>query len=185
MIRSAARIFDRDGYALSTLQDICAEALMSKGALYVHFPEGKRTLADAVEGLALDEVRRALDRTGAGSAMQRLIDGSHALATAVEGDVVVRAGFVLGCDRARRGTATAYSAWRDFVRHALDAARVEGVTTTSAAAAGAEPVIITMPLLGVITDIPAVEPAAWWRLILPQLVTAAALPTLTPTPSAG
>ena len=157
---------------------------MSKGALYFHFPEGKRTLADAVEDLALDEVRRVLHHTDAGSAAQRLIDGSHALATAVERDVVVRAGFVLGCDRARRGAATAYSAWREFVRHALDAACDEGVTTTDAAA-GAEPVIITMPLLGVIADIPAVEPATWWRLILPQLVTAAALPTLTPTPSAG
>ncbi|TQM85367.1 hypothetical protein FHX81_7847 [Saccharothrix saharensis] len=154
---------------------------MSKGALYFHFPEGKRTLADAVEALALDEVRGALRRTGAGSAVQRLIDGSHALAAAVEGEVVVRAGFVLGCDRARRGPATAYAAWRDFVRHALDAARVEGVTTAGAAAA--EPVITAMPLLGVLADVPAVEPATWWRLILPQLVTAAALPTVTPTPS--
>lgn len=154
---------------------------MSKGALYFHFPEGKRTLADAVEDLALDEVRGALRRVSAGSAVQRLVDGSHALAAAVAGEVVVRAGFALGCDRARRGTATAYAAWRDFVRHALDAARVEGVTTPDAAAA--EPVITTMPLLGVLTDDPAVEPATWWRLILPQLVTAEALPTVTPTPS--
>lgn len=47
LVGAAAVIFDRDGFAGTTLETVCAEAEVTKGALYCHFPS-KAALAAAV-----------------------------------------------------------------------------------------------------------------------------------------
>ncbi|WIY00868.1 ScbR family autoregulator-binding transcription factor [Amycolatopsis mongoliensis] len=47
LVDAAAAIFDRDGFAGTTLDTVCAEAEVTKGALYCHFPS-KAALAAAV-----------------------------------------------------------------------------------------------------------------------------------------
>ncbi|MGW4521871.1 ScbR family autoregulator-binding transcription factor [Amycolatopsis sp. NPDC004378] len=47
LVDAAAAIFDRVGFAGSTLELVCAEAAVTKGALYCHFPS-KAALAAAV-----------------------------------------------------------------------------------------------------------------------------------------
>ncbi|MGW3965131.1 ScbR family autoregulator-binding transcription factor [Amycolatopsis sp. NPDC005003] len=47
LVDAAAAIFDRVGFAGTTLENVCAEAQVTKGALYCHFPS-KAALAAAV-----------------------------------------------------------------------------------------------------------------------------------------
>jgi len=47
LLRAAAEVFDRAGFAGSTLTDVCARAEVSKGALYCHF-RSKEALGAAI-----------------------------------------------------------------------------------------------------------------------------------------
>lgn len=48
LLRAAERLFGRDGYETTQLDDIAARAGVTKGALYHHFPAGKSALFEAV-----------------------------------------------------------------------------------------------------------------------------------------
>lgn len=52
LIRSAAQIFDREGFSVASLTGISSLAGVSNGALHFHFAS-KAALADAVEAAAL------------------------------------------------------------------------------------------------------------------------------------
>lgn len=99
LLLAAAQEFRRHGYDRAKLSVISAEAGVSSGALHFHF-ENKAALADALRAEASHALRRAarLVHGRRTSALQALVDVAHALADMLRHSVVVRAGFVLGCE---------------------------------------------------------------------------------------
>lgn len=101
IIRAAASIFERDGFAAAPLSGITRRATVTKGALYFHF-SSKRELAHAVIAEAADTLQvllgEARRRQGAQLPLQIVIDLSHALVGRLADDPVLRAGLRLGGD---------------------------------------------------------------------------------------
>ncbi len=60
LVRTAMRLFRRQGYASSGLQQILAESGAPKGSLYHYFPDGKEALGEAAVRLAADMIGRML-----------------------------------------------------------------------------------------------------------------------------
>jgi TetR/AcrR family transcriptional repressor of lmrAB and yxaGH operons len=60
VLRTASKLFRRQGYQATGLNQVVAEARAPKGSLYFHFPGGKEQLAAESIDLAGDEVRQAL-----------------------------------------------------------------------------------------------------------------------------
>ena len=52
LVRTAMRLFRRQGYASTGLQQIVAESGAPKGSLYHYFPSGKEALGEAAIGMA-------------------------------------------------------------------------------------------------------------------------------------
>ncbi|CAL9378624.1 ScbR family autoregulator-binding transcription factor [Streptomyces sp. enrichment culture] len=101
LVEAAAELFDRYGYAETSLGAISRAAGVTKGALYFHFAS-KRELAVAVQESGcrlLEDTVLALGRGGQ-PALQSLIDTTHALAAWASADPVVRASFRVGRERA-------------------------------------------------------------------------------------
>nr|WP_052477751.1 ScbR family autoregulator-binding transcription factor [Kibdelosporangium sp. MJ126-NF4]CEL13699.1 Transcriptional regulator, TetR family [Kibdelosporangium sp. MJ126-NF4]CTQ99385.1 Transcriptional regulator, TetR family [Kibdelosporangium sp. MJ126-NF4] len=93
LVAAAAVLFDRDGFAAASLQEVCDRAEVTKGALYCHFPS-KNALALAVierQSLLWHEVRHDVGERGTGPT-QALVDLSFELAERMRADPVVRAG---------------------------------------------------------------------------------------------
>jgi len=61
LVRTAMRLFRRQGYASSGLQQILAESGAPKGSLYHYFPAGKEALGEAAVALAGDRIREMLE----------------------------------------------------------------------------------------------------------------------------
>jgi AcrR family transcriptional regulator len=126
LIRSAAHVFDREGYAQARLDLVSQGAGVSRGALSFHFPN-KEMLADAVEAAASGILRRTTSEIyrGRHGALQALIDSTHALAALLCGDPVVRGGFRLSCDSTHGGHEDLRRQWERYVLALLGAAAVE------------------------------------------------------------
>jgi TetR/AcrR family transcriptional regulator, lmrAB and yxaGH operons repressor len=61
LVRTAMRLFRRQGYASTGLQQIVAESGAPKGSLYHYFPKGKEALGEAAVTLAGGLVREMLE----------------------------------------------------------------------------------------------------------------------------
>lgn len=61
LVRTAMRLFRRQGYASTGLQQIVAESGAPKGSLYHYFPDGKEALGEAAVTLAGGLVREMLE----------------------------------------------------------------------------------------------------------------------------
>ncbi|CCB78482.1 MULTISPECIES: ScbR family autoregulator-binding transcription factor [Streptomycetaceae] len=130
LVCSAAEVFDRLGYERASLVRISNTAGVTKGALSFHFAT-KEELADAVEDLAWRMTRQAVQdaAAGGGTALQNLIDVTHALARLLSGNAVARAGLRLSRERDRDGQAEQpqwFSAWLPQVRVLLEEAARDG-----------------------------------------------------------
>lgn len=127
MLKSAAEIFDREGYASARLSDISARANMSTGALHFHFTN-KEELAQAVvseaRGILWRTAHLAYERNS--EPLQALTDISHALGQLLTWDVVSRAGLRLDNHRSRKGREQFVHAWQACVQRLLNRARREG-----------------------------------------------------------
>ncbi|MGW0957674.1 ScbR family autoregulator-binding transcription factor [Streptomyces gelaticus] len=182
LIRSAAEVFDRDGFSTASLTAISSRAGVSNGALHFHFAS-KAVLVDVVEEAALTRLLAVTNGAlslGA-SRMQALVDVTHALAEALRSDVVLRVGFALSGETSRAPRMDLRQRWRCWVEETLKQAEAEGelrrgtavqdaVTTVVAATVGFE-------VLGVrdSTWHSASTVTRFWRLLLPTLVPAAGL----------
>lgn len=95
LVRSAAELFDRNGFAGTTLADVSRSAGVTKGAFYFHF-SSKDELAGAIQAEACVLLRSAVFRI-AGSrqrpALQAVVDLTHELALWLEHEPLVRASF--------------------------------------------------------------------------------------------
>ncbi|HSF04074.1 MAG TPA: TetR/AcrR family transcriptional regulator [Solirubrobacterales bacterium] len=60
LVRTAMRLFRRQGYASTGLQQILAESGAPRGSLYHYFPSGKESLGEAAVGLAGGMIRDVL-----------------------------------------------------------------------------------------------------------------------------
>lgn len=89
IVEAARRTFGRHGLAHATLDQVAAEAGVSKGAIYWHF-RGKRGLFQAVREAVslplLDRADTALLDAGAGPALGRVGDFLRGFLDAIEGD---------------------------------------------------------------------------------------------------
>ncbi len=65
LVRTAMRLFRRQGYASTGLQQIVAESGAPKGSLYHYFPSGKEALGEAAVVLAGDAIREMLEQHAA------------------------------------------------------------------------------------------------------------------------
>ncbi|MFI6345560.1 ScbR family autoregulator-binding transcription factor [Streptomyces sp. NPDC050560] len=187
LIQAAAQVFERTEYVEARMDTISALAGMSRGALSFHFA-GKEAVAGEIETRAAVALRRAVlvEHRRNTSALQALVDATHALALLVRTDTVVRGGLRLNCDARHRSRASLRAAWERYVRILLDEAAALGELRE-----GAEPpdpyevIIATTTGLQVL----GLEDAAWlearplthfWETLLPRIARAEALALLRP-----
>jgi len=60
LVRTAMRLFRRQGYASTGLQQILAESGAPKGSLYHYFPSGKEAIGEAAVAMAGDRIAAML-----------------------------------------------------------------------------------------------------------------------------
>ncbi|MFD7896539.1 ScbR family autoregulator-binding transcription factor [Streptomyces sp. NPDC059743] len=176
LIRSAAEVFDRAGFADSSVTQICARAGVSHGALHFHFGN-KRALGEAVESAAAQTLLYITGNVPLRhpAPLQLLVDTSHTLAQRLSCDPVLRAGFGLGSDATWQGGVNLWQQWQDWVQLMLTVARDQGSLAADVvlddAVSAITAVIAGLEVLGR-SDAQwhsrqAVTP--FWRLMLPQL----------------
>lgn len=152
MLRSAAEIFDTDGFVSASLSAIAQRAGVSSGALHFHFAN-KGTLAEAIETAAEQRLRRITGPAPDGpqddgtqsdlDPIQNLVETSHQLFDRLSSDIILRAGFTLGCEPSWPSPVDLHGQWRDWIestlRHAsqlgalADGTKPEDVVTVVAA----------------------------------------------------
>jgi AcrR family transcriptional regulator len=94
LVRSAADLFDRNGFSGTTLADVSRSAGVTKGAFYFHF-SSKDELGGAIQAEARALLRSAVYRATASRlpAVQSVVDLTHELAGWLETEPLVRATF--------------------------------------------------------------------------------------------
>ncbi|MEV5103711.1 ScbR family autoregulator-binding transcription factor [Streptomyces massasporeus] len=129
LVRAGAQMFDRTGYASTTLAQIAGAAGLTKGALYFHFAS-KDALADAVQEQGHTMLRDfvSAQRVAGVPPVQALIDLTHWLARALHEDPVIRAGFRISHECAgRQPPVTDFpQVWITEVLRLIDRAREAG-----------------------------------------------------------
>ncbi|MEW1701082.1 MULTISPECIES: ScbR family autoregulator-binding transcription factor [unclassified Streptomyces] len=185
VLRSAAEIFDTDGFVSASLSSISHRAGVSSGALHFHFAN-KGALAEAIEKAAEQRLWRitgpAPDGSGGGGArgdvdlIQNLVETSHQLFDGLNSDVILRAGFTLGCEPSWSSLVDLHGQWRDWIGDTLRYA-----AKTGALAAGTEPEdVVTVVAASTVgfealgrkdpTWLSEQRLAQFWQFLLPRLV---------------
>jgi TetR/AcrR family transcriptional repressor of lmrAB and yxaGH operons len=144
VVRTAAELFQRQGYHATGVNQILSTGRAPKGSLYFHFPGGKEQVAVeavAASGAALgDQLRTALDTADPAEGLSRLLD---LLATALTESNYERGCPVSGIaidtagtsDAIRGACADAYGGWLEIIEATLagwgvPAGQVEALATT-------------------------------------------------------
>lgn len=104
LVRSAAELFDRNGFSGATLEDVSRAAGVTKGAFYFHF-SSKDELAGAIQAEACAMLRESVYRSMRDERpeLQSLIDLTHELAGWLENETVVRASLRTARECGHRG----------------------------------------------------------------------------------
>ncbi|MEU0375315.1 ScbR family autoregulator-binding transcription factor [Streptomyces sp. NPDC006283] len=176
LVRAAAEVFAREGFAPASLAAISARAGVSNGALHFHF-ENKNALARAVEREAAAVLAKitAVPDDAPGGVLQVLVDATHALMGALADDPVVRAGFDLGADASRQGGPCLRGVWRGWVEEMLQRAEQEGQLAEGVSSHGAAPAVVAatvgFEVLGAADRewLSAPKITGFWELMLPRL----------------
>ncbi|WP_406415619.1 TetR family transcriptional regulator [Streptomyces sp. NBC_00873] len=185
LIQAAAEVFAEVGFVHASLGAISKRAGVSNGALYFHFAN-KSMLAEAVEAEATETVRRLTEgaRARQGDSLQSVVDATHELMGTLAQDVVVRGGFELAGDIARRAKSPLRKEWQRWVEDSLRRAERSGGLADGVSWVDAARVIVAattgLEVLGG-------RDASWlsrqnltrfWELLLPRLTDQRALNTL-------
>jgi AcrR family transcriptional regulator len=179
LVRSAAELFDRNGFAGATLEDVSRAAGVTKGAFYFHF-SSKDELGGAIQAEACALLRAAVYRAAAASsAVQSLVDLTHELAGWLECEPVVRASFRTARENGHRGKPFLdfHADWLTTVETLLTSARRGGELRDGVDVEQAATLVLTVSTgvemlwwagirRGSIRD----SLAGLWRLTLPGLV---------------
>ncbi|WP_338673603.1 ScbR family autoregulator-binding transcription factor [Streptomyces sp. SCSIO 30461] len=177
LIRSAAEVFDREGFALASLTSISSLAGVSKGALHHHFVN-KAALTDAVEEAALTRllsVAGVVPPRGV-SRVQLLVDVTHRLARALREDVVLRVGFELSGEVSRPVRVDLREWWRRWVGEKVLQAEGDGELRPGVTASDAVNAVVSAT---VGLEVLGARDAEWlsgatitrfWLLLLPAVV---------------
>ncbi|CAB4956402.1 unannotated protein [freshwater metagenome] len=191
VLMAAATVFERKGFAGSTISDILDEASVTKGALYFHF-DSKESLAAAIIEQQADW--REAHAPESRWAMQRIIDLSFRFVHALRLDPLVRASIRLTLERNtfRTDDPSPYEGWVSTVAQLFVEARDGGelhadvdperaAAVAVAALTGTQ--LVSEALSGREDVVERVEDL--WRLLLPGLVPARIRNRLTvgPAPS--
>lgn len=191
VLMAAATVFERKGFAGSTISDILDEASVTKGALYFHF-DSKESLAAAIIEQQADW--REAHAPESRSAMQRVIDLSFRFVHALRSDPLVRASIRLTLERNtfRTDDPSPYEGWVSTVAQLFVEARDGGelhadvdperaAVVAVAALTGTQ--LVSEALSGREDVVERVEDL--WHLLLPGLVPARVRNRLTvgPAPS--
>lgn len=186
LIRAAADVFARRGYAAASMSDILSQASVTKGALYFHF----RSKEDLAHAIFAEDLRFAkMDGPSSGSPLQDLINASHAFATAIQTDSVARASVRLAVELtfAEGEEPPGYGTWERGVTTLLERAEALGEL-----APGISPKSAANVIVGSFTGLQLVSEAkshrtdlhttlvAWWEVLMVGLASAAVAPTLDP-----
>jgi TetR/AcrR family transcriptional regulator, transcriptional repressor for nem operon len=129
LIAAAARQFAHRPYSVVSLDDILAEAELTKGAMYFHFPS-KQALAlaiiDDLTAMSNAAVTELMARKMSG--LETLIDLIHVLAVQDTQHEVARAGVRLleSLDNTTDMPTTVWASWTDFVTTLIEKAVSEG-----------------------------------------------------------
>ncbi|MET8447927.1 ScbR family autoregulator-binding transcription factor [Streptomyces sp. NPDC005209] len=184
LIRSAAEIFDREGFTAASLTTISSQAGVSNGALHFHFPS-KGSLADAVESAAANQLQTITDAEAFNgkSRLQHLVDVTHVLTTGLREDVVLRAGFELSGDTARASHVDLRACWQAWVQEAVGHADDQGELCTGVSESAVTALVaatVGFEVLGSRDSTWLSQPRVtqFWRLLLPRLATVGLLDDL-------
>jgi AcrR family transcriptional regulator len=104
LVRSAAELFDRNGFSGTTLADVSHAAGVTKGAFYFHF-SSKDELGGAIQAEACAMLRSALYRAWRSRlpALQSMVDLTHEMAGWLENEPLIRASFRTARECGHRG----------------------------------------------------------------------------------
>jgi AcrR family transcriptional regulator len=186
LIESAAEIFDREGFVSASLTAISRRAGVSSGALHFHFAN-KAALAESVEQAAMERLRAVIEVPGPGGSgwLQYLVDVTHGLARGLTGDVVLRAGFEIGCDPNHVPRTDLRGQWQRRVEQVLWQAGQEGELRPGVlpqeAAVAVVAATVGLEVLGCQDTVwlSARTISRFWRLLLPTLASQEVLRTVT------
>jgi AcrR family transcriptional regulator len=193
LVLAAAEAFADDGYALASLPEISRRAGVSAGALHFHFAS-KSVLAAEVENVAAERLARLAERcrATADTSLQSLVDTGSGLLGALADDPVVRAGFRLSGDPARKNDSGLLQWWHgqvgELVADAQDAGELEQTVSPDAATTVIVASVVGLGALGMAdrTWLSAGRTASLWSFLAPRLATV--VPphrASTPTATAG
>jgi AcrR family transcriptional regulator len=195
LVRSAAVLFDRNGFAGATLEDVSRSAGVTKGAFYFHF-SSKDELGGAIQAEACALLRSAVYRlvNDEVSALQAMVDLTHELAGWLEDEPIVRASFRTARECGHRGGPflDIYSDWLSSVETLLVTAEENGELRTGVNVRHAATLVLTVCAgvemvwwagvrQGGIRD----ALAGMWELMLPGIARSSLVSALYPAGSAG
>ncbi|MCS0638383.1 TetR/AcrR family transcriptional regulator [Streptomyces sp. LP05-1] len=179
LIRSAAEVIGRTGFAEASLTTISARAGVSTGGLTFHF-RNKQALGEAVELAAAESLLRVTGHVQLRhpAPLQLLVDTSHALARSLAEDPVLRAGFGLGRDATWQSCVALWGQWQDWVELMLNVARDRGDLAPDVA-----PKDVVSPITAVLAGFEVLrggsdgdagqglrdELSRFWRLFMPRI----------------
>ena len=142
ILSTAASLFDRHGYAATSLNDICTGNL-TKGAVYYHFSSKEDIAAALVDGwvVSATHVRTAVtvdpDLIAGDAVAEALVPR---LATIADQSVILRAGLKLTLDP-QCAAVDGYRRWTELVEQTVDVAIDNGHFIDSPASRAAGPAL--------------------------------------------
>jgi len=179
LVRSAADLFDRNGFAGATLEDVSRAAGVTKGAFYFHF-SSKDELGGAIQAAACALLHAAVYRVGSHlPVLQSLVDLTHELAGWLEREPVVRASFRTARECGHRGKPFLdfHADWLATVETLLVSARGTGELRAEVDVEHAATLVLSVSTgvemlwwAGIRNGSIRESLAGMWRLALPGLV---------------
>lgn len=190
LVRSAAELFDGNGFAGATLEDVSRAAGVTKGAFYFHF-SSKDELGGAIQAEACELLRSAVYRlvSGGVGSLQCVVDLTHELVGWLESESLVRASFRTARECGHRGRPFLdfYVDWLSSVETLLLSAQHAGELADGVGTEDAVTLVVTvcagvemMWWSGIRHGSMRESLTGMWALLLPGLANAELLPTLRP-----